>query len=174
MKRASGWVISGEKLSSGFDNLKQHKKRVNYQAVSSPVWLLKEIQSQNLFLLRHRLAMSRWLSHSRVWKYMQEDFQNRALREKCPNKEFFLVLIFPHLDWIWTRKKLRIWILFTQWRLGCIWQRRWWSTAFYFWNDKLRDNFKDKILKLYLICSHKWILDMIFYRHEWQFTDQDI
>ena len=104
MKRASGGVISGEKLSSGFDNLKQHKKRVNYQAVSSPVWLLKEIQSQNLFLLRHRLAMSRWLSHSRVWKYMQEDFQNRALREKCPNKEFFLFRIFPHLDWIWTRK----------------------------------------------------------------------
>ena len=95
MKRASGGVISGEKLSSGFDNLKQHKKRVNYQAVSSPVWLLKEIQSQNLFLLRHRLAMSRWLSHSRVWKYMQEDFQNRALREKCPNKEFFLCPYFP-------------------------------------------------------------------------------
>ena len=88
-------------------------------------------------------------------------------------RSFFFVRIFPYLDWIWTRTKLRIWILFTQWRLGCIWQRRWCSTAFYFWNKKLRDNFKDKSLKLYLICSHKWILDMIFYRYEWQFTDQD-
>ena len=24
-----------------------------------------------------------------------------TLREKCPNTEFFLVRIFPHLDWIW-------------------------------------------------------------------------
>ena len=23
-----------------------------------------------------------------------------ALREKCPNNKFFLVCIFPHLDWI--------------------------------------------------------------------------
>ena len=33
------------------------------------------------------------------WKYV--------LREKCPNTEFFLVCIFPYLDWIrkkWTRK----------------------------------------------------------------------
>ena len=64
-----------------------------------------------------------------------------ALREKCPNTEFFLFRIFPHSDWIrrvriWEktdqkklcsispysvrmrentdRKKLRIWILLTQ------------------------------------------------------------
>ena len=33
-----------------------------------------------------------------------------TLRKKCPNMEFFLVRIFPHLD----QKKLRIWTLFTQ------------------------------------------------------------
>ena len=27
-----------------------------------------------------------------------------TLREKCPNTEFFLVCIFPHSDWIRTRK----------------------------------------------------------------------
>ena len=42
----------------------------------------------------------------------------KALREKCPNTEFFLVRIFPHsvrenMD----QKELRIWTLFTQWRL---------------------------------------------------------
>ena len=75
-----------------------------WKTVSSPVWLLKEIQSQNLFLLRQRFAVFRWLSHSWVWKYMPEDFQNRALPEKCPNTEFFLVRIFPHSDLIWNRK----------------------------------------------------------------------
>ena len=33
-----------------------------------------------------------------------------TLREKCPNKEFFLVRNFPHSD----QKKLRIWTLSTQ------------------------------------------------------------
>ena len=33
-----------------------------------------------------------------------------TLREKCPNTEFFLVRIFPHMD----QNKLRIWTLFTQ------------------------------------------------------------
>ena len=50
-----------------------------------------------------------------------------TLRKKCPNTEFFLVLIFPYSDWIRrdspysvrirenkNRKKLRIWTLFTQ------------------------------------------------------------
>ena len=61
---------------------------------------------------------------------------SKALREKCPNTEFFLVSIFPYSDWIQTeygeilrislysvqmrentdKKKLRNWILFTQWR----------------------------------------------------------
>ena len=42
----------------------------------------------------------------------------RALREKCPNTEFFLVRIFLYSDWIQENtdhKKLRIWTLFTQW-----------------------------------------------------------
>ena len=54
-----------------------------------------------------------------------------TLREKCPNTEFFLVRIFPHLDWIRRRsispysvrmrenadqKKLGIWTLFMQYQ----------------------------------------------------------
>ena len=38
----------------------------------------------------------------------------RALREKCPNTEFFLVHIFLYSD----QKILRIWILFTHCRLS--------------------------------------------------------
>ena len=34
---------------------------------------------------------------------------NYTLREKCPNTEFFLVLIFLYSD----QKKIRIWTLFT-------------------------------------------------------------
>ena len=55
----------------------------------------------------------------RVWNAAQ------ALREKCPNTEFFLVWVFLHWDWIrrltpWIQentdqKKLRICTLFTQW-----------------------------------------------------------
>ena len=53
----------------------------------------------------------------------------KALREKCPNTEFFLVRIFSHSDWICIspysvhmrentdQKELRIWPLFTQRRL---------------------------------------------------------
>ena len=40
-----------------------------------------------------------------------------SLRENCPNTEFFLVCIFPHLDRIQENtdhKKLRIWTFFTQ------------------------------------------------------------
>ena len=40
-----------------------------------------------------------------------------TLREKYANMEIFVVLIFPHLDWMrenTDQKKLRIWILFTQ------------------------------------------------------------
>ena len=36
-----------------------------------------------------------------IWKI--ED-QNTTLREKCPNTEFFPVRIFPHSNWIQTRK----------------------------------------------------------------------
>ena len=52
-----------------------------------------------------------------------------TLREKCPNTEFILVRIFPHLDWIrrdtlysvwmWEntdQEQLRIWTLFTQYK----------------------------------------------------------
>ena len=42
-----------------------------------------------------------------------------VLRKKCPNKEFFLVRIFPYSVRMWEntdQKKLRIWTLFTQHR----------------------------------------------------------
>ena len=40
-----------------------------------------------------------------------------SLNEKCPNTEFFLVLIFLHLDWIQEntyQKKIHVWTIFTQ------------------------------------------------------------
>ena len=40
-----------------------------------------------------------------------------ALREKCPNTEYFLVRIFRENT---DQKILRIWTLFTQWRLFCL------------------------------------------------------
>ena len=45
-------------------------------------------------------------------------FPKKLLREKCPDTELFLVRIFLYSDWIreiWTRKKMCIWKLFTQW-----------------------------------------------------------
>ena len=54
-----------------------------------------------------------------LWDIAVSDFcLLETLREKCPNTEFFLVRIFPYLDWIrenTNQKKLRIWTLFTQW-----------------------------------------------------------
>ena len=34
------------------------------------------------------------------WLIFETSFHSNALREKCPNTEFFLVRIFPHSDWI--------------------------------------------------------------------------
>ena len=36
-----------------------------------------------------------------VWPKKRIDIMKIVLREKCPNKEFFLVHIFPYLDRIW-------------------------------------------------------------------------
>ena len=47
-----------------------------------------------------------------------ETLATYGLREKRPNAEFFLVLIFLHTFLIQEnmyQKKLRIWTLFTQW-----------------------------------------------------------
>ena len=44
---------------------------------------------------------------------------SNSLREKCPNTEFYLVLIFLYSDWIQEntdQKKLHIWTLFAQWK----------------------------------------------------------
>ena len=46
-----------------------------------------------------KLVLKRPLKHVKNWwKWLFRDIL--TLREKCPNKEFFLVLIFPHSDWI--------------------------------------------------------------------------
>ena len=49
---------------------------------------------------------------------------SNSLREKCQNREFFLVRIFPYLDWIrenTDQKKLCIWTFFEQWFFVCYW-----------------------------------------------------
>ena len=49
---------------------------------------------------------------------ISNDFRTWALREKCPNTEFFLVRILLYSVRIQEnadQKKLRIWTLFTQW-----------------------------------------------------------
>ena len=33
-------------------------------------------------------------------------FDAATVRDKCPNKQFFLVCIFPHSDWIWREEYL--------------------------------------------------------------------
>ena len=50
-----------------------------------------------------------------------------TLRGKCPNMEFFLVLIFLYLDSVFSpntgkthQKNLRIWTLFTKWYIGVL------------------------------------------------------
>ena len=46
--------------------------------------------------------------------FLRNLFVGLSLREKCSNTEFFLVHIFPHLDWMrenTDQRKLRIWTL---------------------------------------------------------------
>ena len=60
--------------------------------------------------------------HELVWKICQ--LQKTLILYYCVNcvqiRSFFLTRIFPHLDWIRVRKKLRIWTLFTQFIIFCI------------------------------------------------------
>ena len=37
-------------------------------------------------------------------KFKSVSLRNETVREKCPKTEFFLVRIFPYLNWIWSRK----------------------------------------------------------------------
>ena len=41
-----------------------------------------------------------FLEQSDGFEYIAENKIYSTLREKCSNKELFLVRIFPHLDWI--------------------------------------------------------------------------
>ena len=61
------------------------------------------------------VQVSTWYSYHR-WKFRFSLLEPVSLCEKCPNTEFFLVLIFPHSD----QKKLRIWTLVMQ----CMWRKR--------------------------------------------------
>ena len=52
---------------------------------------------------------------------IEDKYATKTLREKCPNREFFLVRIFLYSDWIqenMDQKKLRIWTFFMQWNTG--------------------------------------------------------
>ena len=74
-----------------------------------------------------RSKMRSKLQYRRVVFRIISDIYDEALCEKCPNTEFFLLRIFLYSDWIRrftiqseqrkirTRKKIRIWTLFTQW-----------------------------------------------------------
>ena len=70
---------------------------------------------KNIFFAEHLrwllLLIPVFMSH------LRKEMLILTLREKCPNKEFFLVRIFPFSDWIrenTDQKKLRIWTLFTK------------------------------------------------------------
>ena len=74
--------------------------------ISLTLKLLSSQPEQEICKLLHVLAV--FCLHK--WK---------ALREKCPSTEFFLVRIFMYSDWIQEntdQKKLHIWVLFIQWR----------------------------------------------------------
>ena len=45
-----------------------------------------------------------WLTYTSSVFSFHASLLNLSLREKCPNKEFFLVCVLPHSDWIQTRK----------------------------------------------------------------------
>ena len=45
-----------------------------------------------------------YVRRSGDYHFMQANIASLSLREKCPNTEFILVRIFPHSDWIRTRK----------------------------------------------------------------------
>ena len=47
------------------------------------------------FLMLSYSIFVRWTTIRSMWNTIWH-----SLREKCPNTEFFLVRIFPHLDWI--------------------------------------------------------------------------
>ena len=57
-----------------------------------------------------RSKMGSKLQYRRVVFRIISDIYDEALREKCPNTEFFLLRIFLYSD----QKKIRIWTLFTQ------------------------------------------------------------
>ena len=77
-----------------------------------------------LFIYKKRLGLKVW-----IHVFLRTILQEHTLREKCPDTDFFLVHIFPHLDWIRSislysvqmrentdQKKLCIWTLFMQWQ----------------------------------------------------------
>ena len=64
-----------------------------------------------------------WILYPSSCQTRNSRVPRKSLREKCPNTEFFLVRIFLYSD----QKRLRIWTLFTQWRL---WRIYWNNNTF--------------------------------------------
>ena len=58
-----------------------------------------------------RVYWAFWFPQVMIWNSkLQILFEEKHMREKCPNTGFFLVRIFPRSDWIRRdAKKLRIW-----------------------------------------------------------------
>ena len=166
---AWGGIISGEKLPPCFDSLKQHIKRENYQA---DVWM--------------RSLECNPDSVGRCWSEIGNDIN--ILSNECsllPNEVPYLLSCGCSRKYeLWTCSCLANSLLCTD---GCDTHKcenmpegllnqgldalndegiEWW-TALYFWSGNLSFIFKVNILKLYLICSYNWILEI------WYFTDQN-
>ena len=64
-------------------------KSIENLAIQIVIW-----QKMHFLMLAYSIFV-RWTTIHSMWNTIWH-----PLREKCPNTEFFLVRIFPHLDWI--------------------------------------------------------------------------
>ena len=64
-------------------------KSIENLAIQIIIW-----QKMHFLMLSYSIFV-RWTTIHSMWNTIWH-----SLREKCPNTEFFLVRIFPHLDWI--------------------------------------------------------------------------
>ena len=63
--------------------------------------------------LLFKIRLDTWISFFKKKGSSNFIKKELTLREKCPNTEFFLVLIFPHLDWI--RRDTEYTVKFSGW-----------------------------------------------------------
>ena len=103
-----------------------------------------------------------------------------TLLEKCPNTEFFLLRIFPYLDWIRNKspylvrirentdhKQLRIWTLFTR----CIFSEVKYTTPFFLYKHERKFTPASIMLSFLRISGSDYAYDMLnisFLRKFWK------